>query len=319
MRNWRTRAPQGSPGPGPWLATAMLLVALSAGAAPVAGSVVPPPDGPVPAPGSGAELAPDAQICRGPAAGTLALARPPVSFFSDAPLDDPSLPLALSFGRRGARAPRAPRAAVPSGALGAERARILLRSLTLPGWGQATLGRRTSAAFFGLTETAIWGTFVAFRIQVAMREDAFRRTAGLQAGIDLEGRDEEWLRMVGDYASSDEYNRLVVLRDAANLYYLESEAYWAYYEAHKLKGADTWAWSGEGQLRYLDQRRNARRAAQRANTALAVAVVNRIVSALHAARAAGRPAPAAHSWQFEVVPGTGEDATAFQVRVHARF
>ncbi len=309
----------------PWFATAMLMATLSGSAAPVAGSVVPPSVGPDLAAGPGAAIVPAAAIVpsaearREPVAGTLALARPPVSFLSDAPLEDPGAPLAFSFGRRAEKAPRTPRAAVPSGALGAERARILLRSLTLPGWGQATLGRRTSAVFFGLTETAIWGTFVAFRIQVAMREDAFRRTAGLQAGINLEGRDEEWLRIVGDFSSSDEYNQLVVLRDAANLYYFESDAYWAYYDEHKLRGADTWTWSNEGRRRYLDQRRDAQRAARRANTTLAVAVVNRIVSALHAARVAGHPAPTARSWQFEVVPVACEDATAFQLRVHKRF
>lgn len=309
MRVWRRS----------WLATAMLLAALSGGVSAACGSVAPLPAGPDAAAGPGAAIAPQSEACRGPAAGTLALARPLASFLSDAPLDDSDGPLALSFGRRGARTPRAPRAALPSGALGAERARILLRSLTLPGWGQATLGRRTSAAFFGLTETAIWGTFVAFRIQVAMREDAFLRTAQLQAGIDLGGRDENWRGIVGDFVSSDEYNQLVVLRDAANLYYFDSGAYWTYYEEHKLRGTDTWAWSGDGRLRYLDQRKNAQRAAQRANTALAVAVVNRIVSALHAARTVGHPAHAARSWQFEVVPVACEDPTAFQFRVHARF
>ena len=301
----------------PWLATAMLLAALSGGGASVAGAVAPPPVGAGPAAGPDAKFVPGAEACRGPVAGTLALVRPPVSFFSDVPpLGEPDGPLAFSFGRRAAQEQRE---AVPSGALGAERARILLRSLTLPGWGQATLGRHTSAVFFGLTETAIWGTFVAFRIQVAMREDSFLRTAGLHAGIDLGGRNEEWRRIVGDFSSSDEYNRLVVLRDAANLYYFESEAYWAYFEEHKLRGADTWVWSDGGQLHYLEQRRNAQRSAQRANTALAMAVVNRIVSALHAARIAGRPAPAARSWQFEVVPVAFEDATAFQFRVHTRF
>lgn len=303
-----------------WLVAAVLLAALSGGAAPVAGSVAPPPVDPDFAAGTGAEPAEGVEPCRGTVAGTLALARPPVSFLvADAPLEDPAGPLALVFGRRGARTPRAPRAALPSGALGAERARILLRSLTLPGWGQATLGRRTSAVFFGLTETAIWGTFAAFRIQVAMREDAFLRTAGLQAGIDLAGRNEEWRRMVGNFASSDEYNGLVVLRDAANLYYFDPEMYWAYFEEHKLKGADTWAWSGDGQLQYNKQRKSAQRAAQRANTVLAVAVVNRIVSALHVARAVGRPVSDARSWQFEVVPVACEDATAFQLRVRARF
>ncbi len=300
----------------PWLVAAALLLALGGGAPRAAVAVARPDGEALP----GADLAPGAEACRGPAAGTLALARPSASFFSDAPGDDPDGPLALSFGRRGARVPRAERATLPSGALGAERARILLRSLTLPGWGQATLGRRTSALFFGLTETAIWGTFTAFRIQVAMREDAFLRTARLQAGIDLEGRDEEWRRIVGGFVSSDEYNLLVVARDAANLYYDDPVAYRAYLAEHSLAGADAWRWTSvEGQLRYRDQRKNAQRAAQRANTTLAVAVVNRIVSALHAARVAGRPAAAARSWQLEVVPVACEDATAFQFRVRARF
>ncbi len=213
-----------------------------------------------------------------------------------------------------------------AGALGAERARILLRSLTLPGWGQATLGHRGSATFFGLTETAIWGTFTAFRIQVAMREDAYLRTARLMAGIDLRGRDEEWRRIVGGYSSSDAYNQLVVARDAANLYYNDPEAYRAYVAAHSLGGADAWRWAdSEAQKRYSSQRKMAQRAAQRANTVLAVAVVNRLVSALHAARVAGHdgnaraaaePRP---SWRIEAVPAPGDDALAFQLRVRAQF
>lgn len=298
-----------------WLVAAVLLAALGGGADPAAGSVVLPPDGPDAGAGSGAVPEPRSEAR--PAPNTLSLARPLDSSFSAASLELAE-PLAFSFGRRGARLPRA------AGAPGAARAQILLRSLTVPGWGQATLGRRRSAAFFGLTETAIWGAFAAFRIQVAMREDAFRRTAQLQAGIDLDGRGEEWLGIVGGFSSSDEYNRLVVARDAANLYLSDPEApqyaaYYAYIDEHSLKGGDTWAWSGDGQHLYLDQRRDAVRASQRANTMLAAALVNRIVSALHAARAAGRPATAARSWQFEAVPVPSRDAMAFQLRVRARF
>ena len=303
--------------PGVRLVTAVLLLALGGGARPAAGSSAAPPAGPDGVALPGAALTLRSAARPGPAVGTLALARPAASFVTGAPGDAPDGALAFSFGRHRARVPRP--AATPE-ALGSERARILLRSLTLPGWGQATLGRRTSAAFFGVTETAIWGTFTAFRIQVAMRQDAFLRTARLQAGIDLGGRDEEWRRIVGSFASSDEYNLLVVARDAANLYYDDPVAYRAYLAEHSLKDADAWKWSSaEGQLHYRDLRKSAQRAAQRANTTLAVAVVNRIVSALQAARVAGRPAPGARSWQFEVVPVACEDATAFQLRVHARF
>lgn len=225
----------------------------------------------------------------------------------------------------GSPAAAAAPAAHAAATLGSARARILLRSLTLPGWGQATLGHRRSATFFGLTETAIWGTFTAFRIQVAMREDAFLRTARLLAGIDLSGRDEEWRRIVAGFASSDEYNRLVVVRDAANLYYDDPEAYRAYIAENSLGSADAWHWaSAEAQVRYANQRKMAQRAAQRANTVLAVAVVNRIASALHAARVAGSghdgaAAEPKRSWRFEAAPGVGDDPLAFQLRVRAQF
>ena len=270
----------------------------------------------------------------GPAAA-FARGRPEASFMAAPPSAEPNEPLALLFFGR--HRPRTPRAGAAPQALGGERARILLRSLTVPGWGQATLGHGTSAAGFGVTEAAIWGTFAAFRIQVAMREDTYLRTARILAGIDLGGRDEEWRRIVGGFASSEEYNRLVVARDAANLflggldtlnlavepdliaYRARLAEYRGYIAANSLKGSDAWRWaSPEDQARYRDERKNTQRAARRANTMLAIAVLNRIASALHAARASGHPSSDARPWQFEVVPVAG-DATAFQFRVHARF
>src|SRR5439155_3926726 len=49
--------------------------------------------------------------------------------------------------------------AAPMIGLSPERARLLLRSLTVPGWAQATGGRRTAAAAFGLAELSIWTSF----------------------------------------------------------------------------------------------------------------------------------------------------------------
>src|SRR5258705_7088547 len=76
--------------------------------------------------------------------------------------------------------------------LNAERARILMRSLTVPGWGQATIGRRASAKAFGLAEAGIWTSFVAFRVQEVLRRHSSQATARISAGIDLDGRDEEF-------------------------------------------------------------------------------------------------------------------------------
>ena len=208
----------------------------------------------------------------------------------------------------------------PQIGLGGERARILLRSLTVPGWGQATLGRRKSAAAFGLVETGVWASFVSFRIQESLRRRSYENTARLFAGIDLDGRDEEFRRIVGIYPSSDEYNRLVVYRDAANLYYDDPEKYRQYIADHSLKGADAWAWdSFDSYGRYGEQRKQTRRAALRANAMLGLAIGNRLVSAVLAARHAGRAAnPTTGSWRLDCGPAPG-DPLAMRLGVSLRY
>lgn len=200
----------------------------------------------------------------------------------------------------------------PDAGLGPERAAILLRSLTVPGWGQATLGHKGSAKAFAVVEAGIWTAFVAFRVQESMRTDTYLRTAQLAAGIDLRDDDDEFRRIVGAYASSDEYNLLVVSRDAANQYLSDPDnpdmvGYRAYIEAHSLKGDQSWRWVDQQSfLKYGDQRQFAQKAGLRANTALGLAIANRLVSALHAARLAGRSHEKPQSWRLELEPGLAE-------------
>ena len=156
-------------------------------------------------------------------------------------------------------------------------------------------------------------------VQEQMRRDSYELTARLHAGIDLNDRDEEYRRIVGNYLSSDDYNQFVVYRDAANLYYDNPDAFRAYVAEHELKGADTWRWASETDaLRYRSQRKNSQAAEQRANTTLALAVLNRFVSALHAMRSAGQPVEA-KSWNFEVAPVESDAALALRCGVRARF
>lgn len=211
-------------------------------------------------------------------------------------------------------------------ALGPERARILLRSLMIPGWGQASLDRRHAAAWFVALEGGVWTAFTAFRVQEKLRFESSMRTARLFAGIEMRGRDEEYQRIVGAYASSEEYNLLVVARDAANQFMQDPSnpdmvSYRAYIAAHSLGGADAWAWASERDFqRYNAQRRDAHRASMRANTAMALAIANRLASAVHAARAAGHtPNTKPQAWNFEVVPDPSGDPTAFRAGIRARF
>lgn len=186
--------------------------------------------------------------------------------------------------------------------LSGERAQALMRSLTLPGWGQASLGHKTSAMVFGVVEAATWTTFAAFKIQQSMRTESYLKTAQLYAGIDLDDFSEEYRRMVGSYPTSDDYNRFVVYRDAANLYYDQPDLYNQYIAEHSVSGAGGWAWaSPESYERYQEQRKEVQRAGQNANVLLAVAVANRLLSALHAARIAGK-AEQPHGLRLDFTP-----------------
>ena len=223
------------------------------------------------------------------------------------------------------RKPRRVQAAPSNEGLGPERARILLRSLTVPGWGQATLGHRGSARVFMLAEAGVWGAFTAFRIQQAQRTESYLVTARLDAGIDLKARDDEFRRIVGAFASSDEYNLLVVTRDAANLFLSDPDnvdlvGYRDYIAKHSLSGSLSWHWTDEEAFRrYSGQRKFAQKAGLRANTALGLAIANRLVSALHAARQAGHTAAApAQGWRLEVRPGLDEPGQ-FRAALTKRF
>ncbi|HTM58434.1 MAG TPA: hypothetical protein VL123_08475, partial [Candidatus Udaeobacter sp.] len=212
------------------------------------------------------------------------------------------------------------------GVLTAERARAMLQSLTVPGWGQLANGHPRAARVFGVIDAGIWSSFVAFEVQQRLRTDASLRTARLFAGIDLSDRSEEFRRIVGSYPSSDDYNTFVVYRDAANLYYNDPAAYRAYIASHQIGGAESWSWQDpESYARYTAQRKDAHRAGLRANTALALAIANRLISAVHAAGVARQPRPSApggssgHALRLEVTPDFSSAAVSVRFGLGTRF
>lgn len=260
-----------------------------------------------PAPGATFALAPEPLALvqpTNPMVSPLALASTGITGFGKPERVKPPKP-----GKR----PRRATAVQSNEGLGPERARILLRSLTVPGWGQATLGHGGSARTFLVAEAGIWGAFTAFHIQQAQRTESYLLSARLNAGVDLRGKDDEFRRIVGSFASSQEYNLLVVARDAANLYLSvpgqeDFAGYREYVARHSLSGALSWQWSDEQSFRrYVGQRKFAQKAGLRANTALGLAIANRLVSALHAARQAGHAAAATQQgWRLDVRPGLDE-------------
>jgi len=146
-------------------------------------------------------------------------------------------------------------------------------SFLLPGAGEMYLGDKRGAALFFSAEGAIWGTFAGFNIYGGWRKQEYRNFGAIHAGLDPEGKDDQFFEDVLYYQSRDDYNYWIhlVYRDEYPLY-PETEEYF-------------WEWqSDEVWDEYADIRSSSEVAYRRARTMLGVALINRVISVVHVLR-----------------------------------
>ncbi len=175
--------------------------------------------------------------------------------------------------------------------------KALLLSMLLPGAGELYLGHRGRAVGFFITEGAIWANYVAWQVSGHLRKNDYIEQAQINAGIGVNSADDDYWRLVGQYQTSsgtgpDAYEE--TLRREARLQYPDDPGAQDQYVAQRLPtGTKAWSWESAAlQDSYFETRRNANRAFDRARISFAVAVLNRIVSAvdtqiLHRSRLAG--------------------------------
>jgi TM2 domain-containing membrane protein YozV len=184
----------------------------------------------------------------------------------------------------------------------------LVLSLVLPGAGEFYAGNFETGKYFLMADGTFWLTFAAFRFRGDwLREDA--RSFGTQhAGADFSGKDDQFLVNVGSYRSVDEYNQ-AQLR--------ERQFHHVYHSPR-----DAWYWDNdENRLRFRQLRVSSDQMYENAKFAVGALVVNRIISAFSAARAASRVNAAAskqRAWRVgaEVM---GHDAHGIVLKVSKEF
>jgi hypothetical protein len=165
----------------------------------------------------------------------------------------------------------------------------VLRSLALPGWGALHSGHRNVGLAFLAAEAALWTTVGVSVGQGRLRRGSSEDVAQIYADIDLDAHADNFRKLISNFRSSDEYNRLVVYREAAALYYGDYQRFNDYIDTHSLSGADSWNWDSDDQWeRYRQLRRTSERAFQRARFAAAGAIVNRVAAAIVSSRLSAR-------------------------------
>jgi len=149
--------------------------------------------------------------------------------------------------------------------------RAVAYSLLLPGAGQWYAGQRRRAGVFLAADAIVWGTWGYFRTLGAIKKDDHRNYAGAHAGVDPEGKDDGFYRMITFYESRDRYNEN---RSETN---------------QPVPNTTEWNWQWDSpvsQQRYRDMRNQSNEAYNRAKFALGAAVFTRIAAAIDAWRVA---------------------------------
>ncbi|OGC75877.1 MAG: hypothetical protein A2145_07095 [candidate division Zixibacteria bacterium RBG_16_40_9] len=153
--------------------------------------------------------------------------------------------------------------------------KAFLLSLALPGTGQIYSGDKTKGKLFLSAEAVWWGSFWLFKTLGNWKEEDYKNFAAARAGVNLEGKPEDFFSNLSFYSSRDEYNQFTRLYNGPTEPIYPEDDLW------------NWEWeSTEMRLKYRDLRNQSKTFDRRALYSVGAAILSRIVSGLDAARTA---------------------------------
>lgn len=168
-------------------------------------------------------------------------------------------------------------------------------STLLPGMGELYAGSFSSGQYFLMADAGLWLSYAGFVSHGNwIREDA-RSFATQHANANLDGKDEDFEVNIGNFLTTDDYNQQKLRNREIDLLYSDSRY--------------RWQWdSDDNRERFKSMRIRSDEVFRNAKFLIGAAVVNRLVSAFLAGRAA-----AAHNrriryegaWQLRISPSGG--------------
>jgi hypothetical protein len=144
-------------------------------------------------------------------------------------------------------------------------------SLLLPGMGELYAGSYESGKYFTIAEGAIWLTYTGMAVYGSSKKDNYKAYAQAYAGVNNSGKDEDYYANVGNYSSIEQFNTEKALEgNFDDMYDMEK---------------DYWSWQTEQQRKdYRGLWTSSENAYNNMQFAIGALVLNRLVSAINAAR-----------------------------------
>ncbi|MCX7876672.1 MAG: hypothetical protein N2321_10975 [Melioribacteraceae bacterium] len=147
----------------------------------------------------------------------------------------------------------------------------IIYSLLLPGMGELYANNFESGKYFTIAEGIFWGTYAGLNIYGNNKKENYIAFAKTNAGINLEGKESDFIANVGIYLSSQEYNRIQELnRNFEKTYNLPNQQ---------------WNWqSNELRKEFRNMWSSSESAFNNLRFVAGAMILNRIISAVNAVR-----------------------------------
>jgi len=147
-------------------------------------------------------------------------------------------------------------------------------SLVLPGMGELYAGGFSSGKYFLIADGALWLTYAGVEMYGNSLRDDSRSYAISAAGINPAGKDDQFYVDIGNFLTLEEYNEKQ-LRDREPDRLYDAAAGYA------------WEWTSDAaRAAYRDQRISSEEAYNARKFVVAGLIINRVASAINAARSA---------------------------------
>lgn len=154
------------------------------------------------------------------------------------------------------------------------KSKAVFLSLLMPGAGHFYLDEKGRGEVFIGAEIVSWAGVAAFQIYGKWKEDDYKDYAVRHAGIDPDGKDEDFYKNLTFYDSRMDYNTAGRVIDPGDPYYPNTPEYY-------------WDWDSDGSRSlYRGMRNDSETAYRNRDFMIGVAIFNRIIAGIDAFRLA---------------------------------
>jgi hypothetical protein len=147
----------------------------------------------------------------------------------------------------------------------------IIYSLILPGMGELYADSYSSGKYFTIADGILWGTFAGLNIYGNNQKDNYIAFAKVNAGINLEGKESDFIANIGIYISSEEYNRVQELNRNFERTYNSPNQFWQWQ-------------SNDQRKEFRNMWSSSESAFNNVRFVAGALVLNRIISAINAVR-----------------------------------